>query len=65
MKQYCERHTAPDNEYAQWVSLFTPKRNSAENFRCDLFLENNEKVPKNIANREGFVGKVQSKEIGD
>ena len=48
MKQKCYRYTAPSSIYWQAVAKFVPKRNHIDNFKCDLFWENDKRVSKNI-----------------
>jgi hypothetical protein len=47
MKKNCRRYTVAPKEYNQSYNTFVPKRNSVENFQCDLFLKN-EGISKNI-----------------
>lgn len=48
MKQKCYRYTAIVNKYNQSYQKFIPKRNSVENFKCDLILQTNERISKNF-----------------
>jgi hypothetical protein len=57
MKQKCLRYTVDPNKYHQSYTLFIPKRNSVENFNCELFLKD-ERVRENFGNRKRSSGEV-------
>ncbi len=65
MKEKCYRYTVPQKEYNQSFQKFVPKRNSIDNFKCDLLYVRDERIHKNIGNRQSFNGEVQGDETGD